>query len=177
MGVPAYIAVGSNVDAERNVAAALELLGRRVHIAAVSRFYRTPALGTPGRPDFLNGVVEIESELEPLELKRQILLQVEDELGRERGGDRNAPRTIDLDLVLYGDLVSDEPGLLLPSPEILERPFVALPLLELEPGLMLPGTGKPLRQLAAGLSSEQMQPAELFNARLRRVRRAGEESA
>jgi len=82
----AFIAVGSNIDAERNVTAALELLGRHVRIVAVSRFYQTPALGAPGSPDFLNGVVEIETELEPLELKRLVLLAVESELGRERGG-------------------------------------------------------------------------------------------
>jgi 2-amino-4-hydroxy-6-hydroxymethyldihydropteridine diphosphokinase len=173
----AFIAVGSNIDAERNVATALELLGRLVRIVAVSRFYRTPALGVSGSPDFLNGVVEIETELEPLELKRLVLLAVESELGRERGGEKNAPRTIDLDLVLHGDLVCDKEGLVLPAPEILERAFVALPLLELEPELVLPGTDRPLRGLAAGLSSSEMAPAELFNARQRRVDRSGKESA
>ncbi len=177
MSVRAFIAVGSNVDAERNVADALELLGRRLHVIAVSSFYRTPALGPPGRPDFLNGVVEVETELAPRELKRQVLLEVEDALGRERGGDRDAPRTIDLDLVLYGDLISDEAGFVLPAPEILGRAFVALPLLELEPDLILPGTDLLLRKHARGLSSEQMEPAELFNARLRRVERLGKESA
>ncbi len=169
MSVRAFIAVGSNIDAERNVAAALELLGRRVRIVAVSRFYRTPALGAPGSPDFLNGVVEIETELTPRELKRLVLIEVENELGRERAADKNAPRTIDLDLALHGDLVCSEEGLLLPAPEILERAFVVLPLLELEPELVLPGTGRPLRELAAGLSSSEMVPAESFNARLRRV--------
>lgn len=177
MSTRAFIAVGSNVDPERNVADALELLGRHLRIVAVSNFYHTPALGPAGRPDFLNGVVEIETELKPLELKRQVLLEVEDALGRERGDDRNAPRTIDLDLVLYGDVVSDEAGIVLPAPEILERAFVALPLLELEPDLVLPGAIRPLHELAAGLSSEQMEPAELFNARQRRVDRSGKESA
>jgi len=165
----AFIAVGSNIDAERNVAAALERLGRRVRILAISRFYRTAALGAPGNPDFLNGAVEIETELEPRELKRLVLLEVESDLGRERGAGENAPRTIDLDLVLYGNLVSAEEGLVLPAREILERAFVALPLLELEPELVLPGTGRPLAELAAGLSSSGMTPAESFNARLRRV--------
>ena len=172
----AFIAVGSNIDAERNVADALELLGRRLRIAAVSSFYRTRALGPAGRPDFLNGVVEIETELKPLELKRQVLLEIEDALGRERGDDRNAPRTIDLDLVLYGDLVSGEAGTVLPAPEILERAFVALPLLELEPELVLPGADLPLRELAAGLSSSEMVPAELFNARLRRAENSRREN-
>lgn len=177
MSTRAFIAVGSNVNAERNVADALELLGRRLRIVAVSSFYRTLALGLAGRPDFLNGVVEIETELKPLELKRQILLKIENALARERGDDRNAPRTIDLDLVLYGDLVSDEAGIVLPAPEILERAFVALPLLELDRNLVLPGTDTLLRELARGLSSEQMEPAELFNARLRRAERSGKESA
>ena len=176
MSSRAFIAVGSNIDAERNVASALELLGRRVQIVAVSNFYRTPALGAPGSPDFLNGVVEIESELEPRELKRLVLLDVESALGRERGSEKNTPRTIDLDLVLHGDVVCREEGLTLPAPEILERAFVALPLLELEPELALPGTGRPLRELAAGLSSSEMAPAELFNARLRRAARSSKES-
>lgn len=176
MSVRAFIAVGSNIDAERNVASALELLGRRVRIVAVSRFYRTPALGAPGSPDFLNGAVEIETELEPRDLKRLVLLEVERELGRERGVEKNAPRTIDLDLVLHGGLVCSEDGLELPAPEILERAFVALPLLELEPELVLPGTGRPLRELAAGLSSSEMVPADLFNARLRRAENSRKES-
>jgi len=172
----AFVAVGSNVDPEHNVADALERLGRRQRIVAVSSFYRTPALGAPGSPDFLNGVVEIETWLEPLALKREILLQIESELGRERSADRDAPRTIDLDLVLYGDLVSSEEGLVLPAPEIFERAFVALPLLELEPALVLPGTDGPLRELVHGLSSGEMVPAESFNASLRRVERSEEES-
>jgi dihydroneopterin aldolase/2-amino-4-hydroxy-6-hydroxymethyldihydropteridine diphosphokinase len=171
----AFIAVGSNLDAERNVADALELVGRLLRIVAVSSFYRTPALGAPGSPNFLNGVIEIETELEPRELKRLVLLEVENKLGRERGDDPNAPRSIDLDLVLYGDLVCSEEGLTLPGGEILERAFVALPILELEPELVLPGTGQPLRELAAGLSSSEMVPAESFNDRLRRVEPTGSE--
>jgi 2-amino-4-hydroxy-6-hydroxymethyldihydropteridine diphosphokinase len=176
VSVRAFIAVGSNIDAERNVTSALELLGRRVRIVAVSRFYRTPALGAPGSPDFLNGAVEIETELEPRDLKRLVLLEVERELGRERGVEKNAPRTIDLDLVLHGGVVCSADGLELPAPEILERAFVALPLLELEPELVLPGTDRPLGELAAGLSSSEMVPAELFNARLRRAESLRKES-
>ncbi len=178
MSVRAFIAVGSNIEAERNVGDALELLGQRAQVVAVSRFYWTPALGAPGSsPDFLNGVVEIETELEPRELKRSVLLEVEAELGREHDIEKYAPRTIDLDLVLHGEVVCKEAGLVLPAPEILERPFVALPLLELEPKLVLPGADRPLSELARGLSSSEMAPAELFNARLRRVDRSGKESA
>jgi 2-amino-4-hydroxy-6-hydroxymethyldihydropteridine diphosphokinase len=168
----AFIAVGSNLEAERNVTAALELLGRRVRIIATSSFHWTKALGAPA-PDFLNGVVEIETELGPLELKRLVLQPIEDELGRERSDDRFAARTIDLDLVLYGDLTSDAEGLVLPAPEIFERAFVALPLLELEPELALPGASSTLAELVQGLSSSGMAPAESFNARLHREERSG----
>jgi 2-amino-4-hydroxy-6-hydroxymethyldihydropteridine diphosphokinase len=157
------------------VASALELLGRLLRIVSVSSFYRTPALGAPGSPDFLNGAIEIETELSPSELKRLVLLEVENKLGRERGADPNAPRSIDLDLVLYGDLVRSDEELVLPAPEILERAFVALPLLELEPELVLPGTDQPLRVLAARLSSSEMVPVEEFNTRLRRAERTGGE--
>ncbi len=176
MSERAYIAVGSNIDPEHNVAAALERLGRRQRILAVSSFYWTPALGAAGAdaptaPDFLNGVVAIETWLEPAELKRSVLQEIENELGRRRGPDRNAPRTIDLDLVLQGERVERSDELTLPSPEILERPFVGLPLLELEPDLVLPGAGRgagrPLRELAQGLSSSQMRPADQFNEHLR----------
>jgi 2-amino-4-hydroxy-6-hydroxymethyldihydropteridine diphosphokinase len=178
VSVRAFIAVGSNVEAERNVADALESLGQRVRIVAVSLFYWTPALGAPdSSPDFLNGVVEIETELGPRELKQNVLLEVEDELGRERGAEKSAPRTIDLDLVLHGEVVCKEKGLDLPAPEILERPFVALPLLELEPKLVLPGADRPLSELVRGLSSSEMAPAESFNAGLRWVEGSRKESA
>jgi 2-amino-4-hydroxy-6-hydroxymethyldihydropteridine diphosphokinase len=178
VSVRAFIAVGSNIEAERNVADALERLGQHERIVAVSCFYWTLALGAPdSSPDFLNGVVEIETELGPRELKRSVLLEVEGELGRERDSEKYAPRTIDLDLVLHGDVVCSEEGLVLPAPEILERPFVALPLLELEPKLVLPGMDRPLSELVRGLSSNEMTPAEQFNAGLPRVERSGKESA
>jgi dihydroneopterin aldolase/2-amino-4-hydroxy-6-hydroxymethyldihydropteridine diphosphokinase len=166
VSVRAFIAVGSNIDAEQNVLAALTLLGRRQRIVQISRFYWTPALGAGGSPDFLNGAVEIETELEPLELKRLVLQPVEDELGRKRCGDPNAPRTIDLDLVLHGETVRSDEEIVLPAPEILERAFVALPLLELDPDLVLPGSDRPLRELTSGLSSREMRPAESLNARI-----------
>ncbi len=177
MSARAFIAVGSNIEAERNVSSALELLDDRARIVAVSSFYWTPALEAPGSPDFLNGVVEIETELEPRELKQSVLLEVEGELGRERDAEKYAPRTIDLDLVLQGDVVCNEEGLVLPAPEIFERPFVALPLLELEPKLVVPGVDRLLSELARGLSSSEMAPATSFNASLARVEGSRKESA
>jgi 2-amino-4-hydroxy-6-hydroxymethyldihydropteridine diphosphokinase len=142
----------------------------------VSRFYRTAALGGLGGPDFLNGVVAVETDLDPRALKLSVLCEIERELGRERGDDRTAPRTIDLDLVLYGDLTCEEDGLILPDPDIVKRAFLADALLELEPELALPGSGERLRGLATGLLRDGMVLAETFNARLRRVGRPEEET-
>ena len=140
----AFIAVGSNLDAERNVAAALELLGRlRANRRRLHASTERPALGAPGSPDFLNGVVEIETELEPRELKRRVLLELENDARARARRRHERPRTIDLDLVLTATSSVARRGSCLPAPEIFERAFVALPLLELEPELVLPGTDQP----------------------------------
>ena len=88
-----------------------------------------------------------------------MLRRIESELGRVRSADRYAPRTIDLDLLLYGDLVIDEPGLRIPDPDIRIRPFIAVPLLELEPGLVMPDTGEAIAGLIDEGRRAQMQPA------------------
>ena len=164
MSMRAYVGVGSNLDPERNIPAALTRLAQLVKVTGVSTFYRTAALGPPGQPDFLNGVVSVETVLSARELKRSVLVKVEKELHRERAADRYAPRVIDLDLVLYGDLVCDEEGLVLPDSHILERPFLAFPLLELEPELVIPGTRTSLREAAALLPETRMEPVSLFES-------------
>jgi 2-amino-4-hydroxy-6-hydroxymethyldihydropteridine diphosphokinase len=94
-------------------------------------------------------VVAIETESSPRDLL-DLLLSIERELGRVRTGERNEPRTIDLDLLLYGDLVVDEPGLVIPHPRLHERRFVLEPLVELDPDLRVRGQGS-VTQLLAGL--------------------------
>jgi 2-amino-4-hydroxy-6-hydroxymethyldihydropteridine diphosphokinase len=144
----AYVAVGSNVEPLRNVPAAVRLLARHVDVAAASTFYRTEPVAPPGeapaaRDEFVNGVLAIRTSLPPGPLKRDVLRAVEDELGRDRSAGRYGPRTIDLDLVLFGRMVIDEPALTIPSRD-LDRPFVAIPLRELAPDLVLPHTRQPL---------------------------------
>ncbi|HUZ17042.1 MAG TPA: 2-amino-4-hydroxy-6-hydroxymethyldihydropteridine diphosphokinase [Spirochaetia bacterium] len=146
--VAVFIGVGSNIDPEENVVRALRSLTAHVRALSSSTFYRTRALGGPPQPDYANGVVKARTSLSPLELK-ELLRRIETENGRVRSSDRYAPRTIDFDLLLYGDRIVSEPGLTIPSPDILERPFVMIPLLELEPTLMIPGSGRPIAQLAA----------------------------
>jgi len=146
-----FISVGSNIDPEANVPEALKRLSREITILRISAFHRTEPLNRPEQDPFLNGVVEAETSLDPRDLKFSVLRKIEAELGRERSEDRYAARTIDLDILLCGDLVIDEPDLKIPDPEIAERPFLAIPLHELDPDLVLPGTNLSLKEIVEGL--------------------------
>lgn len=145
----AFIGIGSNVAPEANIPHAFSLLSERVRVSGSSRFYTTEAIGRPEQAPYANGVWRVESELGPRELKL-LLREIETSLGRQRSPDKYAPRCIDLDLILYGDEVIREDDLSLPSPDILKRPFVALPLLEIDPGLVMPDSGRPLKGLIEG---------------------------
>ena len=141
----ACVALGSNRgDGPANFEGALAALDEAHGVRVVSRstWRRTaPVGGPPGQADFLNGVVVLETELEPLALL-DLLQQVELGFGRERAAEvRWGPRTLDLDLLLYEDLVLDDPRLSLPHPRLEERAFVLEPLAELLPELCLPGSG------------------------------------
>lgn len=129
----AFVSVGSNIEPRRSIVAALEMLKGMVTVRASSVFYRTEPVGGRGQPAFVNGVWRVRSELEPMQLKNQVLAPIEARLGRVRTEDRFAPRVIDLDLVLYDNLRSEENGLILPHPDIV-RPFVHGPIVELLDG-------------------------------------------
>jgi dihydroneopterin aldolase/2-amino-4-hydroxy-6-hydroxymethyldihydropteridine diphosphokinase len=162
----AFVSVGSNIDPEENVTRGLRLLDEQVGIRGVSTFYRTPALNRPQDPPFVNGVVEVDDRLSPVDLKKR-LRNIERTFGRERSADRYAPRTLDLDLLLYADQVSSSDGLTLPHPDLRERPFVAIPVLELAPDLILPGSGMALRSVADSLPRYPMEPLAELTQRLR----------
>ena len=143
-----YVGLGSNLgDREATMRRAIELLGDEV--VAVSSFRETDPVGYEDQPRFLNGAVALETELSPRELLDR-LLAVERDLGRTRDGPRYGPRTIDLDLLLYGDVVVDERGLRVPHPRLAERRFALEPLAELDPSLTIPGAGT-VSALLAGL--------------------------
>jgi 2-amino-4-hydroxy-6-hydroxymethyldihydropteridine diphosphokinase len=154
----AFIGVGSNIAPQENIREALRRLAQSVLIVSISTFYREPAIGRPDDPDFHNGVVEIDTDLAPITLKGKVLRGIEASLGRSRSLDKFASRTIDLDLLLYDDLVVSSAELTLPHPDILKRAFVAVPLYEIAPTLVLPGSGVPIRQVAAQLPTKPMQP-------------------
>lgn len=108
-------------------------------LVAASSLYRSAALGHADQPDFVNAVAQLSTELAPRPLLAA-LLAIEQRFGRERSF-RNAPRTLDLDLLLYDAQTIDEPELVVPHPRMRERAFVLLPLLEIAPGCVIPGRG------------------------------------
>ena len=139
----AYIGLGANLgDREAALRAAVAALGASdgIEVVAVSAFRETDPVGYLDQPRFLNGAAAVETALAPRKLL-DALLAVERSLGRTREGPRFGPRTIDLDLLLYGDDSLDEPGLTVPHPRLHERAFALEPLAELDPGLVIPGKG------------------------------------
>ncbi len=149
----AFVGLGSNLgDPEELIRSALELLGAEagIEVVGVSSLRETDPVGYEDQPRFLNGAAELATELPPQELLER-LLAIERRLGRVRGeGPRFGPRTIDLDLLLYGQETVEEPGLTLPHPRLHERRFALEPLAELDPALEVPGRG-PVQALLAGL--------------------------
>ena len=145
----AYVGLGSNLgEREATLWKALEGLGATegIEVLGISSFRETDPVGVVDQPRFVNAAVALETSLRPRELLER-LLDVERSLGRDRAvEERWGPRTLDLDLLLYGGESIDEPGLEVPHPRLAERAFVLEPLLELDPDLRLPD-GRPLRDL------------------------------
>jgi 2-amino-4-hydroxy-6-hydroxymethyldihydropteridine diphosphokinase len=134
----AYVGLGANLgDREGSIHRAAELIGAQ----RLSTIIETPPWGIADQPDFLNAVAEVETDAGPRPLLDR-LLEVERELGRVRDGTRWGPRTIDLDLLVYGGEKSGVPSLQLPHPRLHERLFVLVPLAELAPDLIVPGHGR-----------------------------------
>jgi 2-amino-4-hydroxy-6-hydroxymethyldihydropteridine diphosphokinase len=153
-GVRAYIGLGANLaDREGTIEQAVGLLGAEpgIEVVSVSSLRETEPWGRVAQPAFVNGAVAVETRLEPRALLG-VLLDVERRLGRVRD-ERWGPRTIDLDLLLYGDVVLDEPGLTVPHPRLHERAFALEPLQELDPELAVPGRGS-VTDLLAALAGE-----------------------
>jgi 2-amino-4-hydroxy-6-hydroxymethyldihydropteridine diphosphokinase len=139
----AYVGLGSNLgDRERTLRAAVAALGDEagIDVVAVSTLRETAPVGVGEQPPFLNGAVELETTLTARELL-DVLLAVEQRFGRVRIPGEHGPRTLDLDLLLYGQEAIDEPGLTVPHPRLHERRFVLEPLAELDPGLVVRGRG------------------------------------
>ena len=139
----AYVALGANLgDRERTLREAVAALAAEggIEVVAVSTLRETEPVGVGEQPRFLNGAAAVETTLTARELLAR-LLAVEQRFGRVRVPGEHAPRTLDLDLLLYGEDVIEEPGLAVPHPRLHERRFVLEPLAELAPGLVVPGRG------------------------------------
>lgn len=146
----AWVGLGGNVgDARARLHDAFDALARipSTRLLRRSRLYRTPPWGIADQPDFINAVAELETRLAPRALL-DALLSIERANGRRRGTERWGPRTLDLDLLVYGDLRCEGPGLALPHPRLGERAFVLMPLAEIAADLRIPGSGTASELLA-----------------------------
>jgi 2-amino-4-hydroxy-6-hydroxymethyldihydropteridine diphosphokinase len=153
---PVFITLGSNIEPEKNLPEAIRLLAERFALRAVSRVYETAPFGTGEGANFLNAAALIETSLPPVLLKYDVLRPLEAQLGRIRTADKNAPRTIDLDIALYGNLILDDPTNLItiPDPEIATRAHIALPLADLDPDFIHPVAGRTLAEIAAPFADQ-----------------------
>ncbi|MGQ0579236.1 MAG: 2-amino-4-hydroxy-6-hydroxymethyldihydropteridine diphosphokinase [Betaproteobacteria bacterium] len=157
----AFIGLGSNLaDPLVQVRQALVELGSipGTRVTARSSLYRTFPVGDLEQPDFINAVASVQTTLKPQALLAA-LLAIERRHGRRRAK-RNAPRTLDLDLLLYGEEVLDEHGLKLPHPRLHERAFVLVPLAEIAHGVMVPGRG-PVHELLTRVSCNGVNRADV----------------
>ena len=160
-----YISLGSNIEPERNIGEAIRLLASRCALLAVSPIYQTEPVGKTDQPDFLNAAALIETDLGPAALKAQVLQEIERILGRVRSTDKNAPRTIDLDITLFNDQVLDIGQRHIPDPDLLRYPHVAVPLSDLAPTYVHPETGQTLKEIAHSMSSVGLLPRSDLHVR------------
>ncbi len=150
-----YLGLGSNVgDAEGNLRGAFRELSGILSSARISRLWRSAPRYVEEQPDFVNAAVSGETGLSPRELLAEVN-RIEAAFGRDRSREiRKGPRPLDIDILLYGDLILAEPELLIPHPGIRERKFVLLPLLDLDPGLRDPVGGGPYSSILASLAPQ-----------------------
>lgn len=153
---PAYVGLGSNLDDPLSqVRRAADGLGQlpTTRLLLLSPWYHNPPMGPQDQPDYVNGVAGVLTQLPPAALLAA-LKSLEAQLGRLPESERWGPRHIDLDLLLHGGAVIDQPGLKLPHPGIAKRPFVIKPLLDIAPDIRIPGLGRLAESVKVGAFTE-----------------------
>ena len=152
--VMVYLGLGSNLgEREATIERAIALLGERLSIEQVSSLYHTEPVGYAEQPPFLNAVVVARTDLGPMQLL-SLAKGIEADLGRVPSF-ANAPRPIDIDILLYGDEVVSLPGLVIPHPRMVERAFVLVPLAEVAPGVVHPTSGVSIAELEARVAGKE----------------------
>ena len=150
----AFISIGSNIEPEKNMSRGLELLAGLCEITEVSPVYVTKPVGSTDQPAFLNAAVIVNTPLSASALKQDVLLPIENKLKRVRVEDKFAPRTLDLDIVLFDYDVIDVNGRHIPDPDILRYAHIAVPLADVAPYYVHPETGQALNEIAASIPRE-----------------------
>jgi 2-amino-4-hydroxy-6-hydroxymethyldihydropteridine diphosphokinase len=153
----AYLALGSNIDPERNLPEAVLRLRKLGRVKAVSSVWQSVAVGSVPQPDYLNAVVRLETALGAAALQ-DAAHAIEAELGRRRTADKFGPRTIDIDLVLFNRESLKIGSRRIPDPDIAERPFLAVPLAELAPEYIHPVSGRTLAEIARPFAGTSLKP-------------------
>lgn len=150
------VLLGSNIEKEKNLPAAARLLSDCCQVTAFSQVFETAPVGLEDQPHFLNAAALVETVLGAAEFRETVLSRIERELGRIRTSDKNAPRTIDADIVLFNRAVLDlDEDHHIPDPDLVKFPHVALPVADLVPEMLHPETGEPLGEIAARLVRQQ----------------------
>lgn len=173
----AFLSLGSNVEPENNIFEAVRLLAKHVKILKTSAVYMTEPLRHKSDPKFYNCVIKIDTDIEPVKLKTDVLKAIEEKLGRKRSKDKYAPRTIDIDIILYGNSRFSTKNLVIPDPNISKRSFLAIPLCEVEPDLILPSLDASIREIACRFRNHRMIQLKEFTRALRNlIRSLGEQN-
>jgi dihydroneopterin aldolase/2-amino-4-hydroxy-6-hydroxymethyldihydropteridine diphosphokinase len=168
-----FIGIGSNQDSTNSILRGVALLHSRLCITAASRFYRNPAvhprLPEHSLPAFVNGILQAGTSLPPADVKSNLLRWVERECGRIRSRDRYAPRTLDLDLLVYGDLIVRTEDLRVPDPDILVHAFLAVPLAELAPDLVPAISDRSMEEIAEQMDADSLTEDVSLTKAVRRL--------
>jgi 2-amino-4-hydroxy-6-hydroxymethyldihydropteridine diphosphokinase len=144
----AYLFLGSNIEPEKNMVAAIKLLAEMTRLVTVSPVWESKPIGFTNQPNFLNAAAIVETNLDAEQLVESVAHTIEKRLGRRRQLNKNAPRTIDIDLILFNHQIFESNYHHIPSPELLGRPFVAIPLAAIAPNVRHPETGQTLQDIA-----------------------------